>query len=73
MRTQLIGIAVGCTVLVGASAAPAINCEQVRRYVATGRTIESIAETMIVDVDEVKKCLPEGGSAPATPKPEVSK
>jgi hypothetical protein len=71
MRTRLIGIAAGCTVLAAASAAPAINCEQVRRYLATGRTVESIAETMIVDVEEVKKCgKPEGESAPPTPKAE---
>jgi hypothetical protein len=73
MRTRLIGIVVGCTVLVGASTASAINCEQVRRYLATGRTVESIAETMIVSVDEVKKCgQAEGENAPATPKPQTS-
>jgi hypothetical protein len=72
MRTRVIGIVVGCTMLFGASAAPAINCEQVRRYLATGRTVESIAETMVVSVDEVKKCSQaEGEGAPATPKPEA--
>jgi hypothetical protein len=73
MQTRLIGIAAGCTVLLASSAAPAINCDQVRRYLATCRTVESIAETMIVDVEEVKKCgKPEGEGAPATPKPETS-
>jgi hypothetical protein len=69
MRTRIIGIVVGSAVLFAASAAPAINCEQVRRYLSTGRTVESIAETMIVDVEEVKKCAQaEGDGAPATPK-----
>lgn len=73
MRARLIGIIIGGAVLVGASAAPAINCEQVKRYAATGRTVESIAETMIVDVEEVKKCLEtEGGGAPATPKADTN-
>jgi hypothetical protein len=68
-----MGIVIGGVLLLGASAAPAINCEQVRRYIATGRTVESIAETMIVDVEEVKKCVEaEGGSAPATPKAEAN-
>lgn len=73
MRTRLIGIVIGGAILAGASAAPAINCDQVRRYLSTGRSIESIAETMVVDVEEVKKCAkPEGESAPATPKSKAS-
>lgn len=73
MRTGLIVAVTGCMLLGWAAAAPAINCEQVRRYLATGRSAESIAETMIVSVDEVKKCgEQEGGSAP-TPQPETGK
>ena len=29
-----------------------------KRYLSTGRSVEEIAETMIVSVDEVKKCVP---------------
>jgi len=56
----------------------AINCEQARKYASTGRSAEDIADTMIADVGEVKKCLAEkGGAAPpgdgaagtAAPKP----
>jgi hypothetical protein len=73
MRTRLIGIAVGGALLIGASAAPAINCDQVRRYLAMGRTPESVAETMVVDVNEVKKCAAaEAKTPPTTPKPEAS-
>lgn len=73
MRTRLIGIAVIGALLVGASGASAINCDQVRRYLSTGRTIESIAETMVVDVEEVKKCIePQAESTPATPKADAN-
>jgi len=33
-----------------------VNCDQVRKYLATGRTADQIAESMIIDVEEVKKC-----------------
>jgi predicted secreted Zn-dependent protease len=43
--------------LLGATQAHAINCEQVKRYAATGRTAQQIADSMVVDVGEVQKCL----------------
>jgi hypothetical protein len=58
--------------LAASSAWAEVNCEQVKRYAQTGRTAEQIAETMVADEDEVKKCLegmekapPMAGSAPA--------
>jgi hypothetical protein len=55
-----------CTLVLAAAEAKAINCEQVRKYLATGRTPEQIAESMVVDVSDVKKCQE---AAPAgTPK-----
>jgi len=36
--------------------AAAVNCEQVKRYLATGRSVEDIADTMVVSVEEVQKC-----------------
>jgi hypothetical protein len=42
-----------------------VNCNQVRRYAQTGRAAEDIAETMIVPIDEVKKCLQSEGQNPA--------
>ena len=40
-------------------AAPALglNCDQARKYAATGRSAEDIADTMVADPGEVKKCL----------------
>jgi hypothetical protein len=55
-----------------ASQASAINCEQVKRYLTTGRTVEQIAETMIVSVDEVKKCA-EAVEKEKAAKPEEEK
>jgi hypothetical protein len=42
-------------------AAEAVNCDQVRRYLQTGRSAEDIADTMVIGLDEVKKCQ-QGGS-----------
>ena len=57
--------------LVGRGTASAVNCDQVKRYAATGRSAEEIADTMIADVGEVKKCLAaekkEDGKKPAPP------
>ena len=47
-----------------------INCNQVRRYAETGRSAEDISETMIVPLDEVKKCLESKGQDSA-PTPEA--
>jgi hypothetical protein len=49
--------------------AAGVNCDQVRRYLQTGRSVQDVAETMIVSVDEVKKCQ---ASAPAQQKGEQS-
>ena len=71
MRRVVLSLTI-CTLLLGAADAIAgVNCEQVRRYAQTGRTPEDIAESMIVDVNEVKKCLEAGakGAAP-TPAPK---
>ena len=48
-----------------------VNCNQVRRYAATGREAEDISETMIVPIEEVKKCLQsEGQDSAPTPAAE---
>jgi hypothetical protein len=71
MRRILLA-AFGCAVVGFATQAVAINCDQVKRYLSTGRSVEEIAETMIVSVDEVKKCADaekkEGDAKPAEEK-----
>ena len=37
-------------------AAEGVNCDQVRRYLQTGRSAQDIADTMVISVDDVKKC-----------------
>jgi hypothetical protein len=56
---RILVAAFGCAIVGFATQASAINCEQVKRYLSTGRSVEEIAETMIVSVDEVKKCAPD--------------
>lgn len=58
-----------------------VNCAQVNKYLATGRTAEDVSDTMVVDLAEVKKCQAEGGAAAAgdgtkaapTPEPAPKK
>jgi hypothetical protein len=40
-----------------------VNCKQVNKYLQTGRTPKDVAETMVIDEDEVKKCQAEAGDA----------
>jgi hypothetical protein len=37
-------------------AAQGVNCDQVRRYLQTGRSAEDVSETMMINLDDVKKC-----------------
>jgi hypothetical protein len=37
-------------------AAEGVNCDQVRRYLQTGRSVEDISDTMVISVEDVKKC-----------------
>jgi len=67
-----IGICLGLLLVVLAPdlASADVNCNQVRRYAKTGRTPQDIAETMIIDVDVVKKCLESVEAAKPTPAVE---
>jgi hypothetical protein len=72
MRRMWIVTMCAGAALLATQASAQVNCDQVKRYAQTGRTAEQIADTMIADVDAVKKCLegaekapPMAGSAPA--------
>lgn len=70
-KTVFFGAAV-----VASSVLPAlaeVNCEQVRRYAKTGRTEQDIAETMVIDVETVKKCLQGGDAGTTAPTPAAKK
>ena len=72
MKRSSMFVLAAAFALVASGARAEVNCDQVKRYAQTGRTAEQIAETMVADEDEVKKCLegmekapPLSGSAPA--------
>jgi len=68
MRRLVLGLAIGTILWSAVTAFAGVNCDQVRRYAQTGRTPEDIAESMIVDIGEVKKCL-DAGAKEAAPTP----
>jgi len=72
MRTAISLILGSGLLLTTASVASAVNCDQVRRYLSTGRSIEDVAETMIISVDEVKKCQQSGSDDKAAPKGQAT-
>ena len=47
------------------ASAGAVNCAQVNKYLATGRSVQDVSETMIIPEAEVKKCQQEGAGAAA--------
>jgi hypothetical protein len=64
-KVLLLGLAVGFVVVGNSVPASAVNCAQVLKYLKTGRTPDEIAETMVIDVDEVKKCQEQADKGPA--------
>jgi hypothetical protein len=49
---------------VGFATAGTVNCKQVNKYLQTGRSVQDVAETMVIDAKEVKKCQDEAAAAP---------
>ena len=73
-------LAIGAALLLvsaGSSFAGAVNCKQVNKYLQTGRSVKDVAETMVIDESEVKKCQEQAaeqkGAAPAGEKPADAK
>jgi hypothetical protein len=59
--TLLIGVAL-LLGSAGSSFAGAVNCKQVNKYLQTGRSVKDVAETMVIDESEVKKCQEQAAS-----------
>jgi hypothetical protein len=61
-----VGILVlGAAVLLGSAGlatAGTVNCKQVNKYLQTGRSVQDVAETMVVDPSDVKKCQEEAAT-----------
>ena len=75
MRLGILVIGAGLLLAsAGTSWAGAVNCKQVNKYLQTGRSVKDIAETMVIDESEVKKCQEQsategqGGEKPAGDK-----
>src|SRR6266545_4394100 len=69
-----IGLTLGVAAmsLVTSTAFAGVNCNQVKKYLGTGRSVQDVAETMVISLDDVKKCQEGGdaaaaGAAPAAP------
>ena len=63
LGTLVIGVAL-LLGTAGSGFAGAINCKQVNKYLATGRSVKDVAETMVIDEKDVKKCQDEAASDP---------
>ena len=63
-RNLGIALGVAAMTLAATTAFAGVNCNQVKKYLGTGRTPQDIAETMVISIDDVKKCQ-EGGDAAA--------
>jgi len=65
MRSTILMI--GTALLLGA-ASPSfavVNCKQVNKYLQTGRSVKDVAETMVIDEAEVRKCQEQAGDTKA--------
>src|SRR5712692_6304558 len=77
-RMKLGTLVIGVALVLGTAGpgfAGAVNCKQVNKYLGTGRSVSDVAQTMVIDEADVKKCQEEAasqGAAGATkdaPKP----
>jgi len=62
MKRAVVLVVAATWVSVGA-ANGGVNCDQVKKYLKTGRTPQDVADTMVIPVDDVKKCQGEAGAA----------
>lgn len=60
VRQVVIGVAmVVAAALLGVAPAQAVNCKFVLKNLSVGRTVEQVAETMMISEDEIEKCQEE--------------
>jgi hypothetical protein len=43
-----------------------VNCKQVNKYLATGRSVSDVAQTMVIDEADVKKCQAQATQGPGS-------
>jgi hypothetical protein len=67
MKRSLILASVTASLVLGATSGySGVNCEQVKKYLKTGRTPQDVADTMVISLDEVKKCQSEADTKSST-------
>jgi hypothetical protein len=73
MKRGILVIATG--VLLGSAAwsSAEVNCKQVNKYLQTGRSVQDVAETMVIGESEVKKCQEQAGDAAKAAQPAGEK
>jgi hypothetical protein len=71
-RSWLTALLLAAAMLPAASSLAGVNCNQVKKYLDTGRTPQDIADTMVIPVEEVKKCQEGSDTAGATAAPPAS-
>jgi len=57
-------LVIGVALLLGRAGpgfAGTVNCKQVNKYLGTGRSVSDVAQTMVIDEADVKKCQEEAG------------
>jgi len=62
MRRGILVIAAGLVLGTAGWSAAVVNCKQVNKYLQTGRSVQDVAETMVIGEDEVKKCQEEAAT-----------
>ena len=67
MRLGIVVIGAGLMLAASASLAGAVNCKQVNKYLSTGRSVKDVAETMVIDEADVKKCQAEAAESGQKP------
>lgn len=56
MQSRIVLIGMGLSLLLSQAAIAEVNCAQILKYLGTGRTPDEVADTMGIDVDDVKDC-----------------
>ena len=76
MKRGILVIVAGLVLGTAGWSVAAVNCKQVNKYLQTGRSVKDVAETMVVEESEVKKCQEEAaaaGGSGGTAKPAEEK
>ena len=65
MKLGIVVIGTGLLLGIAGSGGAGVNCKQVNKYLAMpGRSVKDVAETMVIDEKDVKKCQDEAASDP---------